>query len=121
VTHRVLVPRRFAERLSAEARAELERLQSGLAAIAVEQAPAEPQPEPLQRTADLAQWYLVIASQEGGTTVWIDADACHAKLLDAAGHGYVPTKEGVAECQRQWSETALWPLFHGEADPPFLR
>lgn len=121
MTHRVLVPRRFAERLSAEARAELERLQAGIAAIAIEQPPAGPQPELLQHTADLAQWYLVIASQEGEANVWIDVDACYTKLLDAVAHGYAPTKSGVAEYQRRWSETAQWPCFHGEADPPFFR
>lgn len=53
--------------------------------------------------------------------MWVDVDVCHAKLLDAAAHGYVPTKTGIAECQRRWSETARWPCFHDDAAPPFLR
>lgn len=121
-THRELLPPRLAERLSAQDRAQLEALQAGLVAHlqAAEPPPAEP-PDPWQATAELAQWYLVIASEPAAAGVSVDADRCAFMLGEAAERGCLPSAEGVAELQRAWLTSARWPCFPGEDAPPLLR
>lgn len=118
--HRVTIPERFAARLSAEGLAELRALQSGVDRIAA--AAVEPEPaDPWQVTADLAQWYLLLALEPAATDVSVDADRCAFMLDEAAARGCVPSPAGVAELRRTWLGSSRWPCFPGERQPPLLR
>jgi hypothetical protein len=118
--HRVTIPERFAARLSAEGLAELRALQEGVERMAATQAEPEP-PDPWQVTADLAQWYLLLALEPAAADVFVDAERCAFMLHEAAAHGCIPTTRGVAALQQAWLGTACWPCFPGERAPPLLR
>jgi hypothetical protein len=118
--HRVTIPERFAARLSAEGLAELRALQAGIDRIAATQTEPEP-PDPWQVTAELAQWYLLLALEPAAVDVSVDADRCGFMLHEAAARGHAPTREGVAALQRAWLGSARWPCFPGERAPPLLR
>lgn len=118
--HRVTIPDGLAARLSAEDLAALRGLQAGVERFAAAQ--AEPEPlDPWQATADLAQWYLLLALEPAATDVSVDAERCAFMLDEAAVRGCVPSTAGVAELRRAWLGTARWPCFPGERDPPLLR
>lgn len=118
--HRVTIPERVAACLSAEGLAELRALQSGIDRIAATGAEPEP-PDPWQVTANLAQWYLLLALEPAATDVFVDADRCAFMLDEAAARGCMPSIEGVAELRRTWLGSARWPCFPGERQPPLLR
>lgn len=106
--------------LSAEQRAELDALQAGLLRVASMQ-PEPDEPDPLQHTADLAQWYLRVALEPAAASVSIDTDRCVFELSRAAEHGVRPSRAGVEALQRQWLRQARWPSFPGDDEPPILR
>lgn len=114
------IPESFAARLSAEGLAELRALQAGIERIAATEAEPE-RPDPWQLTADLAQWYLLLALEPAASDVFVDADRCTFMLHEAASHGVAPSAEGVAALQRAWLGSARWPCFPGDRSPPLLR
>jgi hypothetical protein len=118
--HRATIPASLAARLSAEGLVELRALQAGIERIAAAQ--TEPEPEdPWQITADLAQWYLLLALEPAAASVFVDADRCSFMLDEAWSRGCKPTAAGVATLQRAWLGSARWPCFPGERSPPLLR
>jgi len=116
----VTIPESFAARLSAEGLAELRALQAGVDRIAAAEAEPEP-PDPWQVTADLAQWYLLLALEPAAGDVFVDADRCAFMLDEAAARGCIPTTEGIAELRQAWLGSARWPCFPGDRTPPLLR
>lgn len=115
------MPSRLAARLSAEQRAELDALQAGLDRLVSSQPDEEDAPDPMQHTADLAQWYLRVALEPAASSVSIDTDRCLFELGRAAEHGVRPTRAGVEALQRRWLHEARWPCFPGDDEPPILR
>lgn len=115
------MPPRFAERLSAEDRARLEVLQAGLKAHLRPEADDDPEVDPWQRVADLAQWYLSVSSEPGACDVTIDSDRCLYLLGEATANGYSPDPSAVRELQRRWLTSSAWPCFAGTDTPPLLR
>jgi hypothetical protein len=118
--HRVTIPERFAARLSAQGLAELRALQEGIERIAATQVEPAP-PDPWQVTADLAQWYLLLALEPAATDVFVDAERCAFMLHEAAARGCTPSPQGVAALQQAWLGSARWPCFPGDRTPPLLR
>lgn len=114
------VPPRLAAALSAEQRAELDALQAGLERLVASQAPP-PQPDPLQLTADLAQWYLRVALDPAASSVSIDTDRCLFELERLAELGVLPSRDGVEALQHRWLREARWPCLPGDDEPPLLR
>jgi hypothetical protein len=118
--HRATIPASLAARLTAEGLVELRALQAGVERIAAAQ--VEPAPEdPWQITADLAQWYLLLALEPAATNVFVDADRCSFMLDEALAQGCKPTAAGVAARQQAWLGSARWPCFPGDRSPPLLR
>ena len=120
----MLVPPGFSARLSAEARAELERLQAGLAAVVGNEAEPEDSIDPMQAAADVAAWYLRMDTSAGASEmseVSIDVDLCAHHLAEAAEHGLRPSAKGIAKVREQWLSSARWPCFPGASEPPLLR
>lgn len=115
------MPARLAASLSAEQRAELDALQSGLDRLAASQREPELVEDPMQRAADLAQWYLRVALEPAvASTISIDSDRCLFRLGEAAEHGIRPSRRGVAELHRQWLREPRWPCLPGDDEPPIL-
>ncbi len=81
----------------------------------------EEPPDPWQVVADLAQWYLVVATESGAATVTVDTERCAFLLEEAAGFGLRPSPKAVRELQRQWLRSSEWPCFPGTDAPPLLR
>lgn len=109
----------MAERLSAEALAELRALQAGVERLVGDRQEPEP-PDPWQAIADLAQWYLMLALEPAASHVSVDTERCTFLLGEAAAHGIAPTREGMAGLQRAWLGSARWPCFPGDRAPPLL-
>ena len=122
-SRRVLLPPRFAVRLPAADQARLEQLQAGLVAhLQAAEDDSEPEPgDPWQATADLAQWYLMVATESGAASVSVDTDRCTFLLSEAAAHGVTPCPRAVTELQRQWLASSRWPCLPGDDEPPLLR
>ncbi|MEM7157826.1 MAG: hypothetical protein AAF799_33610 [Myxococcota bacterium] len=120
----MLVPPGFSARLSAEARAELERLQAGLAAVVKDDTGPTQAIDPVQAAADIAAWYLRMDTSAGSSEmaeVSIDVDLCAHHIAEAAEHGLRPTAKGIAKVREQWLSSARWPCFPGQSEPPLLR
>lgn len=122
-SERVLLPPSFAALLPAADRARLTVLQAGLVEhLQAADDTREPEPiDPVQIAADLAQWYLKIASEPLAASVSVDVDRCVFQLSEAAQMGVRPQRDSVARFQRQWLESSRWPCFPGDDEPPLLR
>ncbi len=78
-------------------------------------------PEDAQRTADVAQFYLMAAGQYAGPLghPWVDIERCMMKLQEAAELGFKPAApEAIMQAFMRSAEQ--WPLFPGETVPPVL-
>ncbi|MCA9707681.1 MAG: hypothetical protein KDK70_17660 [Myxococcales bacterium] len=121
-SRRVLLPPRFAVRLPAADQRRLEQLQAGLVAHLEATELDDPDREdPWQATADLAQWYLVVATESIAASVSVDTDRCTFMLGEAARHGVRPCPRSVTALQRQWLASSRWPCLPGDDEPPLLR
>lgn len=122
-SRRVLLPPRFAVRLPAADQARLQQLQAGLVAHldATPDERDEAGADPWQEIADLAQWYLVVATESIAASVTVDTDRCTFMLGEAAAHGVTPRRDRVLELQRQWLSSSRWPCLPGDDRPPLLR
>lgn len=81
----------------------------------------EVSPEDAQRTADVAQFYLLAAGQYAAPLghPWVDIERCMLKLQEAAELGYKPAAPD-AIMQTFMRSAEAWPLFPGETEPPVL-
>lgn len=101
----------------------LEALQAGLMAQleAAQDDEREVELDRWQVVADLAQWYLVIATESASASVTVDVDRCQFMLSEAAQRERRPSRRGVRELQQAWLSSYRWPCFPGEDEPPLLR
>lgn len=122
-SRRVLLPAGFAVRLPAADQARLQQLQAGLVAHldAAQDECDEAAVDPWQEIADLAQWYLLVATEPVAASVSVDTDRCTFMLSEAAARGVTPCRDRVLELQRQWLSSSRWPCLPGDAEPPLLR
>lgn len=79
-------------------------------------------PEDAQKTADVAQFYLAVASGLYGAALghpFVDVERCEQKLREVAELGYRP-KDPAKLVDALMRSAEAWPLFPEDRDPPLL-